>query len=59
MYAPPKKGERTLGIVGGIAAGAESVRDATKDLEVIVRLVLDEDFLCLTTRLSREGGVGF
>ena len=25
MYAPPKKGERTLGIVGGIAAGAESV----------------------------------
>ena len=43
-------GGRTVGIVGGIT---------TKDLDVILRLVLDEDVICMTARLGREGRTSF
>jgi hypothetical protein len=51
--------ERTLGIVREVATRAEPVRGAAEDLEVILRLILDEDVFRLATRFGREGHVGF
>ena len=48
---------RTLRGDAGVTAGSKAVFDRAEDLDVVARLLLDEDVLSATARLEREGMV--